>query len=1015
MLKKSLIFLLVSLLMLNVCPTLVAALVTTAGQSVTGITLDSEEEYMLIGDTLTLEATVLPENALNKTILWTTDNAAVAVVNDLGEVSAVGTGYATITAATEDGGYTALCRISVNTPTSISIMPSNEIHMYVDDIELCYFTVLPASTPDKYVYLSSSDSSVLLILGDVLLMGMSPGIVTVTATTAVGGLTDTCTVYVYDYAQSVSLNTNELQLSMGEIQQLAATVMPTGSNQKVNWHSSDESVATVSQDGDVTGVSLGTALITTTSVDGGYTDTCVVTVVEKPVTGVRLCSHDETLFIGDSLLLTAEVEPCDAADKRVLWSSDNTAIAQVDQNGQVTGIGTGQANITVTTLDGGYTDTCRVDVVSIPVTGVLLNVQYLTINIGETMMLIATVEPEDASDKNVMWIGDSSVGSVDHNGLFTASNPGFMMVMVITEDGGFVDVCYITVVNLPVTGVRLNANEQTLHVGDTTTLVATVEPVHTADKRVTWQSSNEAVATVDQNGEVTATGLGHATVTVTTTDGGFTDACQINVVGKPVTGVCLNTRQETLQIGDTVTLLAEVEPADAADMRLLWQSSNEAVATVDQNGLVSAVSIGSATISVVTEDGGHTDECDIQVVSRPVTGVKLDIHQTTIDVGEKVMLAALVEPHDATEQTVIWLSHDTTVADVNQNGEVIGKSAGTADITVTTIDGGYTDTCSVTVVTKPVTGVKIKAPQYKMPVGDTMTLEALIEPHDATDQGVLWICSNQAIATIDQNGVITAHRQGSVTIILITDDSGFFDMCDIMVEGKAATGVRIDIHEKTMRAGETLELAATVEPEDAENKRVDWQSSNEAVATVDQNGLVTAISAGVASITATLSGGHHDTCHITVTEQTAVLPDQTAVLICSDYYSIDRAGGFLKGIKIGTSPKELKAHLSPEANIEIYRDDALYTGDMLASGMRVKLVVDGVVKDELTMVIAGDVNADGVIDISDITQMRLDILKITSLAGFALAAADVNNDGIVDISDYTLMRLDILELRKIHG
>lgn len=179
--------------------------------------------------------------------------------------------------------------------------------------------------------------------------------------------------------------------------------------------------------------------------------------------------------------------------------------------------------------------------------------------------------------------------------------------------GGWKDASTVSV-----TGVTLNKIVLKLYTGDSETLKATVAPANATFKYVTWKSSNPAVATVDANGKVTAKSLGMADITVTTEDGGYTATCRVGVVRRPagdvsVTGVTLNKTTLKLGKGTSETLTATIAPTNATNKKVTWTSSDPAVATVDASGKVTGVANGTATITVTTEDGGHTATCAVEV------------------------------------------------------------------------------------------------------------------------------------------------------------------------------------------------------------------------------------------------------------------------------------------------------------------------------------------------------------------------------------------------------------------
>ena len=256
----------------------------------------------------------------------------------------------------------------------------------------------------------------------------------------------------------------------------------------------------------------------------------------------------------------------------------------------------------------------------VSVSGVALDKASISIKVGDTETLTATVSPKNAANKKVTWkSSDAAIASVDANGKVTGVAAGEATITVTTDDGGKTATCKVTVSDkeVKVTGVKLNKTATSLLVGGNETLVATILPENATNKKVTWKSSNAAVATVDAAGKVTAVKAGEATITVTTDDGGKTATCKVTVSNKEVnvTGVTLNKATLTLIEGASETLTATVAPADATNQKVTWKSSNAAVATVDAAGKVTAVKAGEATITVTTEDGGKTATCKVTVIS----------------------------------------------------------------------------------------------------------------------------------------------------------------------------------------------------------------------------------------------------------------------------------------------------------------------------------------------------------------------------------------------------------------
>ena len=258
---------------------------------------------------------------------------------------------------------------------------------------------------------------------------------------------------------------------------------------------------------------------------------------------------------------------------------------------------------------------------SVAVTEVRLDKTATTLVEGDTEELMATVMPENATDKGIEWKSDNeSVATVSQTGLVTALKDGSATITVKTNDGGFSASCEVTVKKkvIAVTGVKLSAASMTLREGDKGTLTATVEPANATNKNVEWWTSDLDVVSVTStsggsNGYVEARGAGKATVTVKTEDGEFSASCEITVEKKevPVTGIALEQSSLLLPVGNTYALKAHVQPSNATDQDIKWGSSNGGVATVDQTGKVTAVAAG--TVDILATLAGKFARCTVQV------------------------------------------------------------------------------------------------------------------------------------------------------------------------------------------------------------------------------------------------------------------------------------------------------------------------------------------------------------------------------------------------------------------
>ncbi|EHJ02117.1 Ig domain protein group 2 domain protein [Clostridium sp. DL-VIII] len=423
----------------------------------------------------------------------------------------------------------------------------------------------------------------------------------------------------------VTLDTNSLTLEKGKTSSLIAIIYPDSTtNKTVIWETSDSGVATVDDDGEITGIGVGSAIITCTASDGsGKYATCVVNVTPAVVKVISVALNTNSLnwTVGKTGTFTATILPRNANNQSVTWKSSNTKVATVSSSGKLTAVGVGSATITCTASDGsGKYATCKVTVTKpTKVTSVKLNTNNLNWTVGKTGTFTATVGPSNASNKGVTWkSSNTKVATVSSSGKLTAVGVGSATITCTASDGsGKYATCKVTVTKpTKVTSVKLNTNNLNWTVGKTGTFTATVGPSNASNKGVTWKSSNIKVATVSSSGKLTAVGVGSATITCTASDGsGKYATCKVTVT-KPtkVTSVKLNTNNLNWTVGKTGTFTATVGPSNASNKGVTWKSSNTKVATVSSSGKLTAVGVGSATITCTASDGsGKYATCKVIV------------------------------------------------------------------------------------------------------------------------------------------------------------------------------------------------------------------------------------------------------------------------------------------------------------------------------------------------------------------------------------------------------------------
>lgn len=599
------------------------------------------------------------------------------------------------------------------------------------------------------------------------------------------------------------------------------------------------------------------------------------------VTSVSISQPAAQMVIGETVQLRASVLPTDATDKSVIWASSKQSVATVSSSGLVTALAEGSTTITATA--GGKVGSCTVTVsrAIVVVSSVELNKTSLELIEGESETLTATVKPDDADDKTVTWSSsNASVATVD-NGKVTALKEG--SATITAKAGDKTATCAVVVAKkvIPAESIELNKTTLALIKGASETLVATVKPDDTTFE-VTWSSSNDAVATVEQDGIVTAVGGGEATITAQAGDKKATCSLTVTV---PVESISLD--KETLELWEeeSVTLTATVLPDDATDKTVTWSSSSPEIASVDQEGNVKAKKAGSATITA--KAGEKQATCQITVQEKPtVSSIKFDTDSYNGYIGKDYPVSISVSPENA-KYDLEWTVSDPRVASIQGSGLSITIHTldyGKSDILVKDRISGKSESITVsTAVTDFVwsesTSEKYSGyPLITIEVGGEHQLKYTCTPNSATklfadlNEFVFYepnVVSSPTCISISEDGLVRGVKEGTVGIKptgrIIKGSSG---SDRIYIKVKPATiqvqSVSLDRETLTLAEGGTATLVAIIQPDNASDKKVTWSSSDTQIATVNENGKVTAVKEGTAAITAK-AGEKSATCTVTVT------------------------------------------------------------------------------------------------------------------------------------------------------
>ena len=578
------------------------------------ISLNATSKEMVIGETFLLKVTVLPEDATNKTVTWSSSDKTVATVSN-GRVSARKVGTATITAKTKNG-KTATFKVTITRieVESVSIDKAN-ILMSIGSTVTVNATVKPSDAEDKSITWSSSDNAVATVDSTGRIKGVKEGTAVITAK-ASSGVTDTVNVTVKK-SPTISIDKESETICVGCSTTVTATV--TDSTEKPSWKSSDTSVATVDQTGKVVGKKEGRANITA-SLSNGASVTFRVIVKGSEPTGLKLDKTSLTVNVGDAQKITATITPSNATDKSITWKSSNTSVATV-VNGLVTGIKSGTATITAKTSNG-IEATCTVTVRQVYPDNISIQ-SSLSLEVGATHKLTVTYSPSSILDKTVTWSSNAStVATVSSDGTVTAKSAGTARITAKTPNNK-TDICTVTVTRPNL--VFNYGSTYTLNVGSSITLRVMTASGDYYSNTVTWKSSNTSVASVT-NGVVRGISAGTATITATASNGAVA-TIRITVPtssgggnsGSTATMLAINPSASSVHVGSSINVTATLGGCSGScDFSFVWSSTSSICSVSNTTGKVVSVTgirAGTCTIIAYEVKSGLTRNTMITVVN----------------------------------------------------------------------------------------------------------------------------------------------------------------------------------------------------------------------------------------------------------------------------------------------------------------------------------------------------------------------------------------------------------------
>ncbi|HEY0528343.1 MAG TPA: Ig-like domain-containing protein, partial [Gemmatimonadaceae bacterium] len=815
----------------------------------------------------------------NRTVTWATANSSVAAITAGGLVTTQQPGAAEISATA--GTVTARVTVIVSpvpvaslsvalSTASVVVGASSQASAVVHDSRGNELSGRSVAWSSEHPEIASVNSATGVVTGIVAGTALISG--------SVEGHTASAPITVVPVpAASITIEPSPVTLVQGANQQLTAVVRDANGNvltdRSVVWTSESPAIASVSGAGLLTAMAVGNTNVTATS--EGKTTTISVTVAPIPVANVAVTLAATTVVAGSTTQASATTT--DAAGRTldgrsITWSVDDRGVATVSTAGVVTGVAPGAVHVAATSE--GKTGAATLVVMRVPVATVVLDVSSLSLVQGSTRQLTSTAK--DASenmlaDRAFEWSSDNvSFATVSSTGVVSAIAVGTATITGTSE--GKSATAIVTITAIPVASVEVTLATSSVIAGTTVQASAAIfDAGHKVlDRAVTWSSDNTSVATVSATGLVTTVAAGTANIVATSE--GKTASAQITVSPvppAPVAKITVTPGSLSLTVGTTGSLTGSTfdsQDATLSGRPIEWSTDAASVATVSSNGVVTAVSPGTANVVATSE--GKSATVIVTVTRVPVSSVVLDASSLTLVQGSSQQINGTAKDaaeNALTDRVITWSSDNTSVGTVSSTGLVRAVSPGTATITATS--EGKSGSVSVTVTAIAVASVEVSLPRTSVIVGETSqaTASTFDASHNALGRPVVWRSDNEAVATVSVDGLVTTLSAGTAHIIATSADiSG---SAAIRVDRVSVASVTLDVSSLRLEEGATHQLVAQLKDATQStltDRTIAWSSDNIAVATVSGDGTVTALSVGAATITAT-SEGKSATALVTVT------------------------------------------------------------------------------------------------------------------------------------------------------
>jgi uncharacterized protein YjdB len=856
-------------------------------QLVTGLAVPEKPLIVYTGETADPKVRALPDNAALPSLVFASENQSVATVGLDGSVKGVKAGKAKISAYAADGSdVSASFDVEVRQRATNVAFQRTRLTLNVGEVDRMTAIVQPEDATVKKVLWSVSDSAVASVDASGNVAALSPGKAILRASSSESErIFAEAAITVVQKVSAVSFGQASVVLyTQDSYRQLASAVPKNASQLALRYKSDNPSVASVDSGGSVKALLPGKASITAFAADGGGASASYSVEVLQRAQSLSVPDKELRIYTGSSYKIEATVKPGDTTDKGLEYHSSDPKVAPVDEMGRITAKKAGNASIAVKTKDGSAIQTdIKVSVLQ-HVTAISAP-KSIEANISEKPPTLSwSCQPEDASNKAVEAASlNPDVATVSRDGEFSLNKPGHAVIAVKAKDGGGAAAYVQLTVVRSVSSVEAPQSSLEMYVGAKTGLSARALPEDATNKKLSYRSSDPAVARVSEDGVVTGVSAGSAVIAASSDENGAVK-CEVRVAVRDYSAiVALDRKSASLFIGESLFAAAEIRPsgkggAPLAPREILWSTSDPRVAEVAE-GRIEAKAAGKAVITAYTADKSCVAANMEVSVLEHVESITLDRPAVRLFVGDSVQLSAKISPAGASDPSLEWLSSDASVASVTAEGLVRAVGTGSAEITARSKESPGVAAAAQLISTQPVKSVAFEEASLTLYAGEKARPKTSIRPVGATEKSLAWTSSNPDIVSVSADGELEARKNGTAIVTAKASDSGgAYGALMVTVETKAAA-LSVSPSEIALVAGQSRQLSSSFAPEGAQKGPVSWKSSDASVAEVTEAGFVRAVKPGKARITAS-SGGLSGSAELTVLQPvTTVTPDSTYMSI----------------------------------------------------------------------------------------------------------------------------------------